>query len=59
MENLKPCPMCGRVPIIRHKDGCGWEIVCEGHNETSWCPTEDWAIQDWNELVEEQTERSE
>ena len=54
MENLKPCPVCGRVPIVKHKDGYGWEIVCEGHNETSWCSTEDWAIQDWNEQMEDE-----
>ena len=58
-ERIKPCPMCGCVPSIRFEIGRGWEVLCKGHNETSLCPTRDWAIQSWNELVEEQTERSE
>ena len=58
-ERISPCPMCGCIPSIRFEIGRGWEVLCKGHNETSLCPTRDWAIQSWNELVEEQTERGE
>lgn len=46
-----PCNICGKRPITRHKDGYGWEVKCDKHNETNWYQTRDAATQSWNEMM--------
>lgn len=46
-----PCKICGEQPIMNYKSGYGWDLKCEGHNETNWYQTRDAAIQTWNEMM--------
>ena len=49
IPNINPCPICGKTPKIRFTKGYGWDVICEGHHETSWYASEDSAIETWNE----------
>ena len=49
IPNINPCPICGKTPKVRFTKGYGWDVICEGHHETSWYASEDSAIETWNE----------
>lgn len=56
MDEIKPCPRCGRkVKIQREKIPyvCWWEVVCENHClRMSSAHIKKRVIKEWNNLVD-------
>lgn len=58
-RELYPCPLCGYIPKVKHVDGYGYTVECEGHFETNWYERDDAAIDTWNEIVQEYENKGE
>lgn len=58
MDELKPCPFCGRQPKIKYATWVGYSILCVNEDcgvmvTTASVPTMELAIMAWNRRYNE------